>query len=81
MSSAAGRFDAFFEIGLKPWDVAAGSLLVTEAGGLVGDLEGNTGYLESGNILAGNPKIFGQMVQLLSRHLTPALKSRRSSAS
>ena len=78
---AAGRLDAFWEIGLSAWDMAAGALLITEAGGLVGDLEGNTGYLESGNILAGNPKIFGQMVQLLSRHLTPALKSRRSSAS
>ena len=73
---AAGRLDAFWELGLSPWDMAAGALLITEAGGLVGDLEGNAGYLESGNILAGNPKVFAQMIQLLSRHLTPALKSR-----
>jgi myo-inositol-1(or 4)-monophosphatase len=56
--------------------MAAGALLITEAGGLVGDLEGNADYLESGNILAGTPKVFGQMIQLLSRHLTPALRSR-----
>jgi myo-inositol-1(or 4)-monophosphatase len=72
---AAGRLDAFWELGLSPWDMAAGALLITEAGGLVGDLEGNAGYLESGNILAGNPKVFGQMIQLLARHLTPALKT------
>jgi len=73
---AAGRLDAFWEIGLSAWDMAAGSLLITEAGGLVGDLEGNTGFLESGNILAGNPKIFAQMVQLLAPHLTPPLRTR-----
>jgi myo-inositol-1(or 4)-monophosphatase len=63
---AAGRLDGFFEIGLKPWDIAAGSLLVTEAGGLVGNFEGNADYLYQGDVLAGNPKIFSQMVQLLS---------------
>ena len=73
---AGGRLDAFWEIGLSKWDMAAGALLITEAGGLVGDLEGNPGYLDSGNILAGNPKIFGLMVQLLARHLTPPLRSR-----
>ncbi|HET7597944.1 MAG TPA: inositol monophosphatase family protein [Burkholderiales bacterium] len=72
---AAGRLDAFWEIGLSAWDMAAGALLITEAGGLVGDLEGNPGYLESGNILAGTPKVFAQMVQMLARHLTPALRS------
>ena len=46
---AAGRVDVFWEIGLSRWDMAAGSLLVTEAGGLVGDLEGNEGWMESGN--------------------------------
>jgi len=63
---AAGRYDAFFEIGLMPWDVAAGSLLVTEAGGLVGDLQGNSEYLFSEQVLAGTPKVFGQMVQLFA---------------
>ncbi len=71
---AAGRLDGFWELGLGPWDMAAGALLITEAGGLVGDLEGNEGYLKSGNIVAGNPKVFAAIIQLLSRHLTPALK-------
>ncbi len=71
---AAGRMDAFWEFGLGTWDIAAGSLLVTEAGGLVGDLEGNGGYLESGNVVAGSPKIFSQLIQTLAPHLTPALK-------
>jgi myo-inositol-1(or 4)-monophosphatase len=62
---AAGRLDGFFEIGLAPWDVAAGSLLVTEAGGLMGDFQGDPGYLESGDVLAGAPKIFAQLVQQL----------------
>ncbi len=75
---AAGRLDGFWEFGLSPWDMAAGSLLITEAGGLVGDLEGNGGYLESGNIVAGNPKIFSQLIQALAPHLTPALKTKKS---
>lgn len=72
---AAGWADGYWEIGLFPWDLAAGALLVHEAGGLVGDFEGNEGYLESGNIVAGNPKIFGQILQALAPHLTDALKS------
>jgi myo-inositol-1(or 4)-monophosphatase len=72
---AAGRLDGFWEIGLSKWDMAAGALLITEAGGLVGDLEGNAGFLDSGNIVGGNPKIFAQLIQLLSRHLTPPLRS------
>jgi len=75
---AAGRLDGFWEFGLSPWDMAAGSLLITEAGGLVGDLEGNGGYMESGNIVAGNPKIFSQLVQALAPHLTPALRTKKS---
>jgi len=70
---ATGRYDGFWEIGLAPWDMAAGCLLITEAGGLVGDLEGNETQLESGQILAGNPKIFGQLLQVIAPHLTPAL--------
>ncbi|HEY9447774.1 MAG TPA: inositol monophosphatase family protein [Burkholderiales bacterium] len=65
---AAGRLDGFWELGLRPWDIAAGSLLVTEAGGLIGDLEGNEGYLESGNVVAGSPKVFAQMLPLLAPH-------------
>jgi myo-inositol-1(or 4)-monophosphatase len=64
---AAGRYDAFFEIGLMPWDVAAGSLLVTEAGGLVGDLRGEADYLFSEQVLAATPKVFGQMVALFAQ--------------
>jgi myo-inositol-1(or 4)-monophosphatase len=74
---AAGRLDGFWEFGLSPWDMAAGSLLITEAGGLVGDLEGNSGHLESGNIVAGNPKIFAQLIQTLAPHLTPALRTKK----
>ena len=70
---ATGRYDGFWEIGLAPWDMAAGCLLITEAGGLVGDLEGNETQLESGQIIAGNPKIFGQLLQVIGPHLTPAL--------
>lgn len=73
---AASRLDGFWEMGLARWDMAAGSLLITEAGGLVGDLEGNEGWMASGNIVGGNPKVFGEMLQLIAPHLTPALKAR-----
>jgi myo-inositol-1(or 4)-monophosphatase len=63
---AAGRLDGFFEKGLKPWDLAAGSLLITESGGIVGTFEGESDYLYKGDILAGTPKVFAQMVSLLS---------------
>ncbi len=71
---AAGRLDAFWEFGLSPWDIAAGALLITEAGGLVGDLRGEPGYLQTGNIVAGTPKVFVQLLQVLSPRLTPALQ-------
>jgi myo-inositol-1(or 4)-monophosphatase len=63
---AAGRLDGFWEMGLSAWDMAAGALLIQEAGGLVGDLEGESDYLESGRIVAGNPKIFAQLLQTLA---------------
>ncbi len=72
---AAGWYDGFWELGLSPWDIAAGALIVQEAGGLVGDLEGNQKWLESGNIVAGNPKIFGQIIQVMAPHLTEELKA------
>ena len=62
---AAGRFDGFWELGLKEWDMAAGVLLIKEAGGLVGDLHGEESYLETGNIVAGNPKIFKALLQII----------------
>ena len=72
---AAGYTDGFFEIGLSSWDVAAGGLIVQEAGGMVGDFEGNESWLHTGNIVAANPKIFAQMLQLLAPHLTAELKT------
>ncbi len=73
--TAAGRYDGFFETGLKPWDIAAGCLLITEAGGLVGDLQGNDSYLRTGHLCAGNPKVFAQLLQVIAPHLTEGLKS------
>ena len=69
---ASGRYDGFWEIGLAPWDLAAGSLLVTEAGGVVTDLDGENRYLESGAIVAGNFKVLGQLLHLLSPSVTGA---------
>ncbi len=60
---AAGRFDAFWEIGLSAWDMAAGALLVREAGGLVSDIDGSENFLTSGNIVCGNPKCFKAVLQ------------------
>ncbi len=65
---AAGFTDGFFETGLQPWDVAAGSLLVTEAGGLIGNFTGESNFLEQQECLAGNPRIYGQMVALLGKY-------------
>lgn len=72
---AAGYTDGFFEINLSPWDIAAGALLVQEAGGIVGDFEGNESWLRTGNIVAGNPKVFGQMLQVIHPHLTERIKT------
>lgn len=71
---AAGRFDGFFELGLAEWDLAAGTLLIIEAGGLVGDLTGGHRYLTQGNLVAGNPKVFKGLLQKIQPHLTDALK-------
>ncbi|HPW08195.1 MAG TPA: inositol monophosphatase family protein, partial [Burkholderiaceae bacterium] len=65
---AAGFTDGFFETGLQPWDVAAGSLLITEAGGLVGNFTGDADFLEQKECLAGNPKIYGQLVSILGKY-------------
>ena len=65
---AAGFTDAFFETGLNIWDVAAGSLLVTEAGGLIGNFTGESDFLEQRECLAGAPKIYGQLVPLLAKY-------------
>ena len=65
---AAGFADGFFETGLSIWDVAAGSLLVTEAGGLVGNFTGEANFLEQREILAGAPRIYGQLVPVLAKY-------------
>ena len=62
---AAGYYDGFFETGLNPWDVAAGSLLITEAGGLIGNFTGEPDYLFQREVVAGNPRIYAQLVQML----------------
>jgi myo-inositol-1(or 4)-monophosphatase len=74
---AVGWYDGFWEIGLSAWDIAAGGLIVQEAGGIVGDFEGNEDWLKTGNIVAANPKIFGQMLQTLAPHLTDDLKTQK----
>jgi myo-inositol-1(or 4)-monophosphatase len=71
---AAGRYDGYWELGLKPWDLTAGALLVRESGGLVSDIAGGEQFLETGNIVAGSPKVFKAMLQKLRPHLSPALR-------
>ncbi|MBI5329057.1 MAG: inositol monophosphatase [Betaproteobacteria bacterium] len=71
---AAGHTDGFFEIGLNPWDIAAGCLLIQEAGGLVSDFVGGEDFLKSGNVVAGSPKVFVPLLQAIQPHLTPALR-------
>ena len=63
---AAGRFDGFWEMGLQPWDMAAGTLLVQEAGGLVGDFAGDSNYMTSGEVVAGSAKVFAQLLALVN---------------
>ena len=62
---AAGRFDGFWEMGLKPWDMAAGTLLVREAGGLVADFDGGQEFLESGDIVAANSVLFNELLRVV----------------
>mgnify|MGYP001822147365 FL=1 len=70
---AAGRLDGFWEIGLNIWDMAAGVLLIQEAGGLSSDFVGGHDYLESGNIVAGNPKVFAAILKTIRPHVTAEL--------
>lgn len=62
---ASGRFDGFWEFGLNEWDIAAGVLLVQEAGGLISDMRGNNTHLTTGNVVAANPKVFREMLKRL----------------
>lgn len=64
---AAGRADGFWEMGLQPWDIAAGVVLVREAGGFVGDLRGGDNFMASGDVVAANPKLFKLMVHEINQ--------------
>jgi myo-inositol-1(or 4)-monophosphatase len=66
---AAGRYDGFWEFHLKPWDIAAGALLIQEAGGLATDFHGEQEFLRSGNIVAGNLRIHAQLLQQIQKEL------------
>jgi myo-inositol-1(or 4)-monophosphatase len=70
---AAGRLDGFWELGLSPWDTAAGTLLITEAGGMVGTLDGSE-YKQQGDIVAGTPKVYAPLLELLAPHIPAALR-------
>jgi myo-inositol-1(or 4)-monophosphatase len=63
---AAGYYDGFFETGLSPWDIAAASLIITEAGGLIGNFSGEADFLYQREVVAGNPKVYGQLVNILA---------------
>jgi myo-inositol-1(or 4)-monophosphatase len=67
---ACGRLDGFLEFGLHPWDIAAGSLLVKEAGGLMSDLQGGENYFDQGDVIAGTPKIVKSILQTLVPMIT-----------
>ncbi len=74
--TAAGVYDGFFEFRLGPWDVAAGALLIEEAGGVVTDLGGGPGYLESGNVVGGAPGVQAALLEALRRHADEAALER-----
>ncbi|MCP2041705.1 myo-inositol-1(or 4)-monophosphatase [Neisseria sp. HSC-16F19] len=67
---ACGRVDGFFEFNLKPWDIAAGALIAKEAGAIVTDMRGENDWLASGDIVAANPKVLAQMLQIIAPHLS-----------
>ena len=71
---AAGRIDGFWEIGLNAWDTAAGTLLITEAGGRIGTLTGGE-YRQGGNVVAGTPKVYDALVECLGPHVPRACAS------
>ena len=70
---AAGRVDAFWEIGLSPWDTAAGTLLIQEAGGRIGTLVGAE-YKQGGHVLAATPKVYTALIEALAPHVPPELR-------
>ncbi len=70
---AAGRLDAFWETGLAPWDLAAGSLIIREAGGIVSGLDGSEDFLETGHVLCGTPKIYAGLAKLCAPEIKALL--------
>ena len=78
---AAGFYDGFWEVGLNAWDVAAGSLLIQEAGGLIGDLAGEGEFLHGGQVIAATPKIFAQMVTALAPYRAEMTRERAAKSS
>ncbi len=72
---AAGRLDGFWELDLNIWDIAAGVLLIEEAGGIVGGISGNPNHLETGHVVAGNPKIFKAMLQTIKPHIPASIRA------
>jgi myo-inositol-1(or 4)-monophosphatase len=70
---AAGRVDGFWEIGLKAWDIAAGALLITEAGGTISDFQGEDNHLLNGNVVAGVASVYPFLLDQMQKWLVPAL--------
>lgn len=73
---AAGRVDGFWELGLSPWDTAAGALLIQEAGGRIGTLTGEE-YRHQGDVVAGTPRVYAELLEVIAPHLTPELRERK----
>lgn len=71
---AAGRLDGFWEMGLQEWDMAAGVLLIQEAGGMISDVNGGNNHLKTGNIVGGNPKVFKGLLQAIRPHIPSSMK-------
>lgn len=71
--TAAGVYDGFFEFRLAPWDLAAGTLLIAEAGGAVSDLDGGAAYLRSGNLVAGAPAVHAELLELIAPHASESV--------
>ena len=71
---ACGRYDGFWEFGLAPWDMAAGALMISEAGGLVSDVRGEASYLTSGNVVAGTPKVFAPLLNVIQEKLPDSVR-------
>jgi myo-inositol-1(or 4)-monophosphatase len=69
---AAGRLDGYIKLGLKPWDIAAGALLIQEAGGLMSDITGSEDYMRTGHVIAANPKAFKEFLKIVHQTLKPA---------